>query len=716
MRRSRSGLILVLLALLLIGGGVWLLGSNDSDDPSTAVAYGDDETRVENGEFLEETEQLEGQAHLAGSGARAPAPVNHLPPGPVVVTVKGPLGHVIPHLDIVVGQSMRVLTKEQAAERGIDPDAKPRTWEATTDEDGKAYFEELPRDGSVFVRRKAGTHVGSSRGSELMLRFALVNIVGKNGNSIVTPHMSGSGTPIVGESVSLNLPAGIPARVTAVDAFDGAPADATLMASPGLEAKGPLASPVGGSTYFAARPGREHVLHPVRKTSDLYVATNRGSFRTAFSPAAKLFEARVPVRRATEVSVTLPPEVDTQHVEKWTLTWNTADARGKGEARLDSYSRLLATGVPYTPGAHVSISASLPGQGHVWASGRFEFGDSVLVLEGRFKPVRKSKASRRSGSVNVSRAEKMRDLARQLEKTEVAVQRLELDLVKRAQARASAEAASGTVRNADGEPIRIRISGFDPKGGNPIFVQGKDGNWVTTGAGAGAKEGNLGTVRVEVTTPGLQRARGALVYVGGRSGKTNDRGVALFKKMKAGTYPVRVFGAGAPVTDKVTVVAKRTATVSLSAPEGGRLEVTLEDEHGRALPFSSLTIKQPSGLPYADVNEDGIQRLDLYADELGRRTLHSLEPGQVTVIGRYAGRSVTHKVDITDKKLTSRRIMIHLDKVPVSQKKQWKELHKEMQARDVAARNEALDAAKAALEQRMRDLARKAEETRRAGR
>jgi hypothetical protein len=704
MRRSRSGLILGLLALLLIGAGVGLLGANEVADPGTDIAYGDGETSVESGDLLE-TEQLEGHAHLTGSGPKVAKPVNHMPPGPVVVTVKGPLGHVIPHLDIVVGPTLRVLTKEQAAEQGVDPDAEPKTSEATTDEEGKAYFDELPRDGSVFVRPKAKGPTAQWGANAQITRFVLLSITGKNGRSIVTPHLAGSGTPVIGESVSLDLPTGIPARVTAVDATDGAPVDATLVASPGLDAKGPLAGPVRGSTYFAAKPGREHILHPVQGTDDHYVATKRGSFRAAFSPAAKLFEAQVPLRRSTEISVTLPPDVDTQDVDKWTLSWNTAGARGKASARLDSYSRLLATGVPYTPGAHVSITAVLPDQGHVWASGRFDFDDSVLVLEGHFKPARKAKGKTRTGSVNVSRAQKMRELAKQLEKTEEATRRLEIDLVGQQQA----AVVAGTLRSPDGKPVTIHLSGVNLEGrstpGGSIFVSGKEGGWVTSGGG----DDNLGNVRVEVTTPALERARGALVYVGGRSGRADDRGVALFKNMKPGSYPVRVFGAGAPATDKVTVVAKRTATVSLSAPTGGRVEVTFEDEHGRPLPFASLTIKQPSGLPYADVDEDGVQRLDLFADAAGRRTLHSMEPGKVEVVGRYAGQSASYSIDVTDEESTALAITIHLDKKGQSPKQQLKELAKEAKQIELEARRVELDAAKVAIDRLMRDLAEKAE-------
>ncbi len=704
MRRSRSGLILVLLALLLIGGGIWLLGGSEPDDPSSVVAYDDDETRIENGGALE-AEQLEGHARLAGVGPKTAKPVKHLPPGPVVVAVRGPLGHAIPHLDIVVGSSMRVLTKEQAAKEGIDPNAAPKQWDATTDSEGKAYFEELPRDGSVFVRRATGGGAINRIHRDVAVGF-LLTVLTKDGQSIITPHIAGSGTPIVGESVRLDLPAGIPARVVAVDAGDGAPADASLMASPGLDAKGQLAGLVDGRLFFAASPGRQHTLHPVRKTSDLYVPTKRGSFRTTFSPAAKVFEARVPIRRSTEVSVTLPPEIDTQQVQKWTLTWSSAGARGKAEARLDSYSRLLATGVPYTPGASVTISAKLPGQGSVWASGRFEFNDSVLVLEGRFKPLKKRKASasppRVGSGVRAARADRLRRAAERLEKSESAVAKLEIRLAEASEARegkvnfeivqraaeAAAVSVQGRVLVVDGTQMWNQENGSGGAG------FGRNGEWFLSNGSKGSED-NLGSVRVEVTTPALERARGALVYVGGRSGKTNDRGVALFEKMKPGTYPVRVFGAGAPVTGEVTVVAKRTATVSLSAPEGGRIEVVFEDEHGRALPFSSLTIKQPSGMPYADVDDNGIQRLDMYADAQGRRTLHSVEPGTVAVIGRYAGRTVNQTVDVVDLETTTIKLSIPLEKRAPSAKQQIK------------ARSVELDVAKAALEQLMHDVARK---------
>jgi hypothetical protein len=103
-----------------------------------------------------------------------------------------------------------------------------------------------------------------------------------------------------------------------------------------------------------------------------------------------------------------------------------------------------------------------------------------------------------------------------------------------------------------------------------------------------------------------------------------------------------------PCERECTVVEGEEARVEMREPEGGEIEAIVVDEGGRPMPFATVRLAQPSGVPWADVGEDGVQRVDAYADARGRRTFSRVEPGAVRLDVRYGSRSAVVPVVVED--------------------------------------------------------------------
>ncbi len=103
-----------------------------------------------------------------------------------------------------------------------------------------------------------------------------------------------------------------------------------------------------------------------------------------------------------------------------------------------------------------------------------------------------------------------------------------------------------------------------------------------------------------------------------------------------------------PVTREVEVVAGKTVEAEIAEPEGGAIEVQVVDAEGRSRPFATVAVAQPSGVRWADLADDGTERLDRFVDHLGRRTLSHVEPGDVKLTATWAGRSVERTMTVGD--------------------------------------------------------------------
>jgi hypothetical protein len=108
-----------------------------------------------------------------------------------------------------------------------------------------------------------------------------------------------------------------------------------------------------------------------------------------------------------------------------------------------------------------------------------------------------------------------------------------------------------------------------------------------------------------------------------------------------------VLGAGAPCVLEVDAGALPRNELVLAAPAGGTLEVRVQDEAGRGLPYATLELGLPEALPWVD-RLDGVQRLDPLTDASGQRILRALPVGTVTVRAYFGSRSADAQVEVAD--------------------------------------------------------------------
>jgi hypothetical protein len=135
-----------------------------------------------------------------------------------------------------------------------------------------------------------------------------------------------------------------------------------------------------------------------------------------------------------------------------------------------------------------------------------------------------------------------------------------------------------------------------------------------------------------------------------RYGEATDAlGVARFGDLPVGDRPFtlvsvdRLF-AGATAR----VVAGEETTVTLLEPQGGRLEVLVVDEGRRPCPTARLAILAASKPAWFDV-EGGVQRLDPFTDENGRRSIARVAPGTALVRAVAAGgRTAEAEIEVQD--------------------------------------------------------------------
>jgi hypothetical protein len=112
-----------------------------------------------------------------------------------------------------------------------------------------------------------------------------------------------------------------------------------------------------------------------------------------------------------------------------------------------------------------------------------------------------------------------------------------------------------------------------------------------------------------------------------------------------------------PIEYVGVVVAGEVRSATLTEPNGATIEVDVVDAEGVARPFATAKVVQPTRLPWVDL-EGGVQRLDRYVDELGRRTFRHVEPGRVRLEASWARRKVETTVDVRDGETRRVRIVV----------------------------------------------------------
>jgi hypothetical protein len=187
----------------------------------------------------------------------------------------------------------------------------------------------------------------------------------------------------------------------------------------------------------------------------------------------------------------------------------------------------------------------------------------------------------------------------------------------------------------------------------PLGVGGGAGGAFVGRPGArGRGTEELGSVRILVLSrDGCPSPKCIVRITAGamRESQTDDRGEALFERVPAGDLYASVRQPGfISVSALVHVEPRNESYVVLREPDGGGLRVLVIDSEGRSVAFARLDVGLPSGLPWIDINDAGVLRLDPCTDHLGRRELAGMEVGPIRIrasLGPLVGEAEAAVVD-----------------------------------------------------------------------
>jgi hypothetical protein len=211
--------------------------------------------------------------------------------------------------------------------------------------------------------------------------------------------------------------------------------------------------------------------------------------------------------------------------------------------------------------------------------------------------------------------------------------------------------ASAAVRIPPDPRARLEVSVTMPMEGGHVetdndmpFEESFGEEWEST-----LDPRTLGTLSVVALRRDGAPAAGASVRLEMlRDMQADAAGRVRFEGVPAGAYTLILREPGlVPTRLDAIVVAQETRDVVLREGEGGAIRVSVVDEEGRGLPFATIELFQPSGVRFVDL-EDGVQRLDMFTDQDGRRRFGHVEASTVRVSASWGSRRVGTMVDVLE--------------------------------------------------------------------
>ena len=125
---------------------------------------------------------------------------------------------------------------------------------------------------------------------------------------------------------------------------------------------------------------------------------------------------------------------------------------------------------------------------------------------------------------------------------------------------------------------------------------------------------------------------------GPREVRTDAKGIARFVNPPARRVILEADQPGyLDARTEVTVGLTGTTDATIREASGGRLELTVVDEHGDPLPHGTVHLLVQSRNPYVDLI-GGVQRLDRFFDHEGRRTFTRVPAGPVACVIAWGSR------------------------------------------------------------------------------
>jgi hypothetical protein len=127
-------------------------------------------------------------------------------------------------------------------------------------------------------------------------------------------------------------------------------------------------------------------------------------------------------------------------------------------------------------------------------------------------------------------------------------------------------------------------------------------------------------------------------------------GRASFDALAIGRWAVDLRAAGFLGQRMFVDVGEDTLEIDYAEPVGGLLKVTVVDKKDRPLPFAELSLSKAKDKTWTggsfETDDEGCQRVDMFTDHVGQRTLVWLPPGELTVHARYGARRADAAVTV----------------------------------------------------------------------
>jgi hypothetical protein len=139
-------------------------------------------------------------------------------------------------------------------------------------------------------------------------------------------------------------------------------------------------------------------------------------------------------------------------------------------------------------------------------------------------------------------------------------------------------------------------------------------------------------------------------------------GRASFDALAIGRWAVDLRAAGFLGQRLFVDVSEDTLEIDYEEPMGGLLEVTVVDRKDRPLPFAELSLSKPKDKSWKggsfETDAEGCQRVDMFTDHAGQRTLDWLPPGELKVDARYGARKGSVTVAVVGGDTGKARIVV----------------------------------------------------------
>lgn len=489
----------------------------------------------------------------------------------------------------------------------------PAASEQVTDEAGRAVFgEDGPYNGSRWITATARGGPVRLDGAAFLIRLQtladgrIAYVPAKPDADTSTGQALGGG-PVLGPDLRVTIARALPLEVDVREAPEGRSVRAHWQATPRLEWAEETAD--HATIPVDADGGAQVSLSVTAPRGD--VAPPRTTWSVWVHPASRRLAAVMPVRAEAEITALCPREILPFHDEDWNLDVSIGgELVPRATAHVGSEGRVRIRGVPHLPGEKVTLGGTIAER---WVVS----GETVL--------------------------------------TDDPLAPLEVEMT----AMPLPPAGLGTLSL---EPGSFTFT-LDNQG-LVILTQSLRASLVAPSP----PDASTGTLRVRVRLPSGAPAAGALVETDSPNGAgvtaiTDLEGRAVLPGVAQGTHAVRVNGAGATTTAPATVEAGHTTEVEVSTAEGGTIEVAVVDSRGHPLPYATLTITQPSGLPWLDL-EGELQRIDPYTDELGHRTLRRVESDLVKVKATFGSRSAEATVTVVEGRTSELRLVLRPPEPP----------------------------------------------------